>query len=311
MPAALTYPGVYIEEIPSGVRTITGVATSITAFVGRAPRGPINDPVTINSFADYERKFGGLSLLSSMSFTVRDFYRNGGSQAIIVRVHNGASAARISLPAGSGTLDLDAANVGSWGNNLSALVDYDTKDPTDTSLFNLAIFESDSTTQRDLQSEKFLNVSISNSNPRYLPRVLEQGSNLVRVRKDGSGNPIVPIARPDPTVTVASPPASPPSTQPSRVKATPNSGRDGSDVGEAQFVGTGMQAAKTGLFALEKADLFNLLCIPPLSFTADVTTSLLSESATYCKERRAMLIVDPPSGWTRKETAKKEFSDQT
>ena len=40
MPATLTYPGVYIEEIPSGVRTITGVATSITAFVGRALRGP-------------------------------------------------------------------------------------------------------------------------------------------------------------------------------------------------------------------------------------------------------------------------------
>ena len=57
MPAALTYPGVYIEEIPSGVRTITGVATSITAFVGRASRGPVNDPTTINSFADYERTF--------------------------------------------------------------------------------------------------------------------------------------------------------------------------------------------------------------------------------------------------------------
>ena len=38
MPATLTYPGVYIEEVPSGVRTITGVATSITAFVGRAKK---------------------------------------------------------------------------------------------------------------------------------------------------------------------------------------------------------------------------------------------------------------------------------
>ena len=55
MPAALTFPGVYIEEIPSGVRTITGVATSITAFIGSAPRGPVNEPFTINSFADYEQ----------------------------------------------------------------------------------------------------------------------------------------------------------------------------------------------------------------------------------------------------------------
>jgi len=86
MPSALTYPGVYIEEIPSGVRTITGVATSITAFVGRALSGPVNEAVVINSFADYERTFGGLWLDSSMSFAVRDFFANGGAQAIIVRL---------------------------------------------------------------------------------------------------------------------------------------------------------------------------------------------------------------------------------
>ena len=62
MPAALTYPGVYVEEIPSGVRTITGVATSITAFIGRAKRGPCDQAITINSFGDYERNFGGLDL---------------------------------------------------------------------------------------------------------------------------------------------------------------------------------------------------------------------------------------------------------
>ncbi len=86
MPAALTYPGVYIEEIPSGVRTITGVATSITAFVGRARRGPVNEAVTINSFGDFERIFGGLWVDSPLGFAVRDFYLNGGSQAVIVRL---------------------------------------------------------------------------------------------------------------------------------------------------------------------------------------------------------------------------------
>ena len=86
MPSTLTFPGVYIEEIPSGVRTITGVATSITAFVGRALSGPVNEAVTINSYGDFERIFGGLSLDSSMSYAVRDFYLNGGSQAIIVRL---------------------------------------------------------------------------------------------------------------------------------------------------------------------------------------------------------------------------------
>ena len=88
MPATLTYPGVYVEEIPSGVRTITGVATSITAFIGRASRGPVNEPVTINSFGDFERTFGGLGEKYPVSYAVRDFYLNGGSQAIIVRLYH-------------------------------------------------------------------------------------------------------------------------------------------------------------------------------------------------------------------------------
>jgi phage tail sheath protein FI len=86
MPVTPTYPGVYVEEVPSGVRTITGVATSITAFIGRAKRGPVNESVTINSFADFERIFGGLWVDSPMSYAVRDFYLNGGSQAIVVRL---------------------------------------------------------------------------------------------------------------------------------------------------------------------------------------------------------------------------------
>lgn len=86
MPAQLTYPGVYVEELPSGVRTITGVATSITAFIGRAERGPIDEPVVINSYGDFERIFGGLWTESRLGYAVRDFYLNGGAQAIIVRV---------------------------------------------------------------------------------------------------------------------------------------------------------------------------------------------------------------------------------
>src|SRR5918992_3603673 len=91
MPTALTYPGVYVEEIPSGVRPITGVATSITAFVGRALRGPVDDAVTITSYGDFERIYGGLWLESNLGYAVRDFYRHGGSMAIVVRVHGQAA----------------------------------------------------------------------------------------------------------------------------------------------------------------------------------------------------------------------------
>jgi phage tail sheath protein FI len=86
VPITRTYPGVYIEEIPSGVRTITGAATSITAFIGWAARGEINELVTIDNFGDFERVFGRLNTEYPMSYAVRDFYVNGGSQAIVVRL---------------------------------------------------------------------------------------------------------------------------------------------------------------------------------------------------------------------------------
>jgi len=86
MPVAVTFPGVYIQEIPSGVHTIAGVSTSVTAFVGRAFRGPVNLPTTINGYADYQRFFGGLNADSTISYSVRDFFQNGGGQGVVVRL---------------------------------------------------------------------------------------------------------------------------------------------------------------------------------------------------------------------------------
>jgi hypothetical protein len=60
MPVTLSFPGVYIEEIPSGVRAITGVATSVAAFLGFFKRGRMNTAAQIFSVADFEREFGGL-----------------------------------------------------------------------------------------------------------------------------------------------------------------------------------------------------------------------------------------------------------
>src|ERR1044072_5006470 len=99
MPIAPTYPGVYIEEIPSGVRTITGVATSITAFVGWAAKGPTDRAELVLSWPEYERKFGGLNVNSPMSYAVYHFFTNGGQRAYIIRV----------VTAGSGTPSDNAA----------------------------------------------------------------------------------------------------------------------------------------------------------------------------------------------------------
>ena len=52
MPINPTYPGVYIEELENPVKTIVGVSTSVTAFVGRALEGPLNEPKLIHNFGE-------------------------------------------------------------------------------------------------------------------------------------------------------------------------------------------------------------------------------------------------------------------
>ncbi|WP_424103130.1 phage tail sheath family protein [Moorena producens] len=283
MPVTPTYPGVYVEEIPSGVRTITGVATSITAFIGRALRGPTDEPILINNYGEYERIFGGLWNHSTMSFAVRDFYNNGGSQAVIVRLHNGGTEA--SLKAGkedANPLELKAANVGVWGNKLQARVDR-TFPPSITpaqkvseQLFNLYIRDGETE-----EVETFLKVSTKQGHPRQVDKVLENSSQLVLVK------------------TI---PTAPPEAADWGVHGT--DGSDGNAIAENEFTGTGKEGAKEGLYALENTDLFNLLCIPPFAPDTDITPNLIESALTYCKKRRAMMIIDSPNTWTSKDLAK-------
>ena len=100
-----TYPGVYIEELSSGVHSITGVATSIAAFIGWAPQGPTTQATLIGSWADYETLFGGLDGRSYLGYAVNQFFANGGTQVYIVRlVWDGSlTAAPSTNPAPSAT----------------------------------------------------------------------------------------------------------------------------------------------------------------------------------------------------------------
>jgi phage tail sheath protein FI len=295
MPVALSFPGVYIEEVPSGVRTITGVATSITAFVGRARRGPTDDdekcPVRIFSFADYERIFGGLSADSPMSFAVYHCFLNGGTDALIVRVHNGAVAGTGDVVLiGGGNATFTAANPGAWAGRLRVRVDNDidpavaAANPADT-LFNLRV--------KDLGTgvtESHLNVSITLGAPRFVGEVLKQSSRLLR------GPTATLVNRPVPsTATTAPDPFDDASATPISTSAD-----DGSDVDATQISDPGLRATKQGIFALEKSDLFNLLVVPPFSATADVDKATWDAAVVYAKERRAMVLVDPPfhtAGW--------------
>src|SRR5512147_2278772 len=86
MPSNYSYPGVYVEEIPSEVHTIVGVSTSDTAFIDFFPRGPMNQAHRCTSLADFNRTFGGIDQRSAASYAIQQFYLNGGQIAWVVRV---------------------------------------------------------------------------------------------------------------------------------------------------------------------------------------------------------------------------------
>jgi phage tail sheath protein FI len=299
MPVAPTYPGVYIEEIPSGVRTIVGVPTSITAFIGRTQRGPTNEPTTINNFGDFERIFGGLWIDSSLSYAVRDFYLNGGSQAIIVRLQKNASTSK------NADLKLEAASAGTWGDKMTYTVDGNgiTDDVAERfgidkdDLFNLTVYEDPGKGR----VEKFINLAVtSDAGARRLDRVLETASNLVRVQTKSDGTPDLVAARPT-NSPAAEDPASP-DGDPDQFKKFIGGVDSAALTGDTDILG--VKDDKTGMYALDKADLFNLLCIPPDAREGDTSAGVYQAAMKYCVERRAMLIVDPPADWgVNKETA--------
>jgi len=296
MPVTVSYPGVYIEEIPSGVRTITGVATSIAAFIGRARSGPTNDPVVINSFGDFERIFGGVWAESSLGPAVLDFFQNGGAQAIVVRLAT-SSATTAELDAGkSPGLRLQAASPGTWGNTLRSHVEEVTQQVADqlgipkADLFNLTIRDT-----RTGETETFLNLTVKEDSPRRADDALRNGSRLVRVK--GALPASIPAKHdpPDPGKNIWE-------DDDASSKVT-TAAVDGGALAQDDFTGPGKEGAKEGLFALQKADLFNILCIPPYK-NGDMDTDLVGKAAKYCEDRRAMLLVDPPSTWNDKDDAK-------
>jgi len=196
MPITPTYPGVYIEEVPSGVRPITGVATSIAAFLGFFTRGPMHEARRILSAADFDRDFGGLRADSVATYAVQQFFLNGGQQAWLVRTASGSPEfASVDLGDGAaGGFTATAVNEGEWGNNLRVDVDYGTTDPATT--FNLTV--SEVVDGVVVTSEAFRNLSVTEGDPRYAVDVVADGSKLIRLDAIST-----PATRPAPTGTVS------------------------------------------------------------------------------------------------------------
>ena len=97
-------PGIQVEEERGPDQTIARLGTARTAFVGRTLRGPVNRPIFITSFTEFQQVFGGLWQPSPLGYAVEHFFDNGGREALIVRVINGARPATLTLAAGPSAL---------------------------------------------------------------------------------------------------------------------------------------------------------------------------------------------------------------
>jgi uncharacterized protein len=282
MPPTLTYPGVYIEELPSGVHTITGVATSIAAFAGWAPQGSVTEAVLVQSWSDFAREFGGLSSGNYLGYAVNQFFANGGQQAYIVRLV--ATLADTPLATtfaatASGivsTLTLFAGSPGKWGNNLKITVTPSTLDPTRFSVLVQLVAGSQTTTL-----ENFSNLSVSPTDAQYVVTVIDSDSNYITFI--------------DPTISPPTPPGPPalPGLAATGNLGTSTVGVDGDVLVPAtngNFELALLSAtAGVGINLLDRVDIFNLLCVP-----GETDPSTVKRLQTYCAGQRAFYIVDPP-----------------
>ncbi len=269
--ATLTYPGVYIQELPSGQHNITGVATSIAVFIGWANQGPVMAPTMVNSWPEYVATFGGFVPSAYLGYAVYQFFLNNGSQAYIVRLvdatatgHTGtvATATNTNL---SG-LNVSAANAGDWGNAISVSITNVT-----TTTFNLQVTTTSSTGAL-VTLESYTNLSIFQSSAQYAVTVVNNDSNYIRLNDTPSGTP--------PAITI-----------PTAGTGSLTGGHDGTMLTPAS--GSTLSNFETQLALalplLDALPIFNLLCVP-----GETSAASVGLMQTSCVNNRAFLIVDSP-----------------
>ncbi|HEX4377627.1 MAG TPA: phage tail sheath C-terminal domain-containing protein, partial [Steroidobacteraceae bacterium] len=256
--------------------------TAITAFVGRTLKGPVNHPVTVGSFNDYQRVFGTLWRHSTVAYAVEQYFENGGRTAIVVRICNNGHAPTIRLPAGDGALTLIGLSPGTR-EYLRASVDYDGIPVHETDRFNLILQRLRAPGSEFIEDQEiFRRLSIHPGAERSISdflidsRLMRVQGALPRQRPDRSGgeSPIGPIG----------------------YVASASDGDDGDVLSNYDLIGDARMG--TGVFALNGAEAFNFLCLPPLTREQDVGLPALLVALRYCRQRQAMLLLDPPAHWS-------------
>lgn len=301
MPSYLS-PGVYVEEVASGSRPIEGVGTSVAAFVGLAPTGPLNEPTLVTNWTQYVAAFGDFTDGYYLAHSVYGFFNNGGSAAYVVRVGGssagaaadakspaavtGSGSAPAALPAGEpkqlGTFTVTALASGESGGPLSVEVaDAEGEGPAER--FKLIVKDGD----KPLET---FDVSAKKGNRSYVVTQVKERSKLITVAEAA---PAAQLARPE-NQTVALPAA------PAAAPAVP--AQEAAPVGPAQYLGD--SADRTGFGGLEAVDEVSMVAVPDLmaayqrgAIDLEAVKAVQLGLIAHCElmgDRVA--IIDPPPG---------------
>lgn len=310
------YPGVHLREVPSGTQTIGGASTSVAAFVGYLPEGPVNEPTRVFSFAEFSRHFGGLDSHSETSYAVQQFFLNGGGEAWIVRVMSGATAAKVTLVDTNDTnrLELKAVSPGTWGEELEAAV-YPVQDSEDNVVgFDLVVRRSlpsqtPNGDKRVLAEEVFRKLLLDED---FAARISEESS-LVKATEKNDTSTSVPVATNDAGDEI-DPSGDADDPEDGDFQAL-GSGGDGivpsadwTDGNMSTFIsaieGSASATPPSGVHALGTIAPFtyNILSLPDATHLMntdgrsgrDKAKTLYENVAKICEDEDAFLLVDPP-----------------
>ena len=280
-------PGILVEESVAPEQAIENAAAAITAFVGRTLRGPLNLPTEINSFRDFNEVFGSLWRSSPLSFSVEQYFLQGGRKAIIVRVINGGGSATIEIPCGEEILTLEARSPGAH-EALRVSIDYDNIEDGDEQLFNIVIQrlrDQHSTIVADQEIYRYVGVKENDS--ANITNVLLD-SDLMRVISE------VPSQRPDRTVKNSA-------LAEVAYLGVSAKGSDGSETTDYDLIGSATEA--TGMHALQKVPCFNFLVLPAHARGEGPGPVALLAAARLCRQRGAILLTDPDAAWSNPAAA--------
>ncbi|WP_369215502.1 phage tail sheath subtilisin-like domain-containing protein [Streptomyces flavofungini] len=262
MPSYLS-PGVYVEEVASGSRPIEGVGTSVAAFVGLAPTGPLNEPTLVTNWTQYVASFGDFTDGYYLAHSVYGFFNNGGSAAYVVRVGGSAeassgdgespaavtgTAAAPALPAAEprqlGAFSVAATASGTNGPLTVEVADPEGEGPAER--FRLIVRDGDKPVET-------FDVSAKKSTRSYVVTQVKERSKLITVTETASA---AQLTRPEnQTVTLSAPPAPAPAATPARTNSEAHPG-------PAQYLGD--SADRTGFGGLEAIDEISMVAVPDL-----------------------------------------------